>query len=168
MGGHMPDAFYEKMWHTIKDEKRPFYGEVENIQKSGAHVWQELHISPILGEKGDIKFFIGVEPDITAKVRKEQLQKEFLTILSHQLRGPLTAERWDIEAMIEQNRLTSDQMVLLKDIYSENKNLGQLVADLFVLSAIQGNGNHVEYIGLVAEVQNGIEHIKKKPYRCTD
>ena len=32
-GGNMPKEFYEKMWHTIKEEKKPFVGEVQNKRK---------------------------------------------------------------------------------------------------------------------------------------
>src|SRR3989338_7793900 len=43
-GGQMPDEFYEKMWQTIKTEKKPFVGEVQNKKKDGTFYWQELHI----------------------------------------------------------------------------------------------------------------------------
>src|SRR3989338_4005703 len=69
-GGKMPKRFYEEMWRTIKIEKRPFVGEVQNVRKDGTTYWQEVHISPVLDEDGNIKFFIGIEPNITE--RKKQ------------------------------------------------------------------------------------------------
>ncbi|MBI2450804.1 MAG: PAS domain S-box protein [Parcubacteria group bacterium] len=76
-GGKMPKSFYEKMWRTIKFNKKPFIGSVLNIRKNGQEYWQELRISPILNKKGEAEFFIGIEPEITAPDRiKTSLIKE--------------------------------------------------------------------------------------------
>ena len=77
-GGHMDKEFYEKMWHTIKVEKRPFTGEVKNIKKDGTEYWQELKIYPILGDNNEVRFFIGIEPDITLRKSTEEQQKDYL------------------------------------------------------------------------------------------
>lgn len=77
-GGHMDKEFYEKMWHTIKIEKKPFTGEVKNIKKDGTEYWQELKIYPILGSYGEVKFFIGIEPDITIRKSAEEHQRDYL------------------------------------------------------------------------------------------
>ena len=45
-GGQMDAEFYEKMWYTIKIEKKPFVGEVLNMRKDGKKCWQELRIFP--------------------------------------------------------------------------------------------------------------------------
>ena len=70
-GGNMPKEFYEKMWTTIKTEKRPFVGEVKNKRKDGTEYWQEVRIYPIFGQYGDIKIFIGMEPNITTRKTAE-------------------------------------------------------------------------------------------------
>ena len=61
-GGHMPKSFYETMWRTIKEEKQPFAGEVENVRKNGARYWQGLYITPVLNAANEIEFFVGIEP----------------------------------------------------------------------------------------------------------
>lgn len=61
-GGKMPRKFYEKMWQTIKFEKRPFFGRVKNKRKNGVEYWQELYILPVFDNEGNTKFFIGIEP----------------------------------------------------------------------------------------------------------
>ncbi len=66
-GGKMPPEFYRDMWHKIKDLKQAFSGEVQNIRKDGTHYWQLLQIFPVLGTDGNPRFFIGIEPDITAR-----------------------------------------------------------------------------------------------------
>lgn len=75
-GGNMPREFYERMWHTIKVEKRPFVDEVRNVRKDGTEYWQELRISPVLADDGEVRFFIGIEPVITDKKRLEDENRD--------------------------------------------------------------------------------------------
>lgn len=70
-GGNMPKSFYENMWSTISDKKRPFVGEVKNKKKDGTEYWQEVRIFPILDKYSDVKFFIGIEPNIEARKTAE-------------------------------------------------------------------------------------------------
>lgn len=72
-GGHMTKKFYDDMRRVIHIEKRPFIREIKNVKKDGTEYWQELHIVPVLNAAHEIKFFIGLEQDIT---QKKQLQKD--------------------------------------------------------------------------------------------
>jgi PAS domain S-box-containing protein len=64
-GGQMPKDFYETMWKTIHEDKKPFVGQVKNRKKDGSEYWAELRVYPVLDEHGAVKLFIGIEPDIT-------------------------------------------------------------------------------------------------------
>src|SRR3990167_7107961 len=75
-GGQMPKEFYEKMWHTIKIEKKPFVGDVKNKRSDGTKYWQELNVFPVLDKKGNIEIFIGVEPKITIKASDYNVVKK--------------------------------------------------------------------------------------------
>lgn len=77
-GGRMQREFYDNMWRILKTSKRPFRGEVENRRKDGVTYWQELRIFPVLGDNGEIKFFIGMEPDITVRKVFEQHQRQYI------------------------------------------------------------------------------------------
>jgi len=37
-GGHMPEEFYQRMWHIIKVDKKSFVDEIHNKTKGGANV----------------------------------------------------------------------------------------------------------------------------------
>ena len=75
-GGNMPKEFYKSMWHTLKDNKRLFIGEVKNKKKNGEEYWQQLIIIPVLDPVGKIRFFIGIEPDITERKKMEAGMKK--------------------------------------------------------------------------------------------
>ncbi len=72
-GGQMSNEFYETLWQTIKSEKQGYAGEVTNKRKDGGKYLASVRISPVLDEEGKVKFFVGVQRDITEE-RKAQLR----------------------------------------------------------------------------------------------
>jgi len=45
---------------------------LRNYQRDGTMFWNELSISPIFGDRGDVTHFIGIQKDVTARVLVEQ------------------------------------------------------------------------------------------------
>ncbi len=98
-GGLMPREFYEKMWKTIKEDKKPFRGEIQNKKKNGQLYFANTRISPVLDENGNAKFFVGIERDISEEKALEKARADLLTLASHQLRTPLSGTKWLIETL---------------------------------------------------------------------
>jgi PAS domain S-box-containing protein len=71
-GKQMTEAFYEELWRTIKTERKPFFGEVTNKRKDGQLYIVDAGIFPLLDERGSVKFFVGVERDVTAERRYQE------------------------------------------------------------------------------------------------
>ncbi|MFZ1735405.1 MAG: PAS domain S-box protein, partial [Candidatus Moraniibacteriota bacterium] len=74
-GGQMGIDFYKNFWKTIKEQKKRFSGEVTNKRKSGEQYIAEIGVSPLLDEQGDVRFFVGVERDIT---KRRQYEKQLV------------------------------------------------------------------------------------------
>ncbi|HKY73940.1 MAG TPA: PAS domain S-box protein [Patescibacteria group bacterium] len=68
-GGLMERNFYKGLWHRIKEEKKPFEGEILNRKKDGTRYTTFARISPILDKQSHILGFIGTENDITEEKR---------------------------------------------------------------------------------------------------
>lgn len=96
------------------------------------------------------KFNIKLKKEVrkaTEKLRKqnEELMKldkmkdEFISVVSHQLRTPLTGIRWSTEVLIKnkENNLNNNQLELLNQIKVINLSLIKLVNDLLDLSKIE-------------------------------
>ena len=64
-GGHMSKDFYGVLWYTVKQEKKHFVGQNTNQRRDGSEYIEELHVSPVLDDKGEAKYFIGIAFDIT-------------------------------------------------------------------------------------------------------
>ena len=98
--------FYSQMWKTILD-KKPWRGELINKKKDGSLYDEELIITPVLDEKGEIVNFIAIKQDITHRkliaLEKEEKDKiffqqskmaamgEMLGNIAHQWRQPLSS-----------------------------------------------------------------------------
>lgn len=67
----------------------------------------------------------------------EQREKEPVAMVTHQLRAPLTAMRWTIEALLEGNQLSGSQREKIQDIYRSNHQLINLVNDLLDISKVK-------------------------------
>ncbi|TXH00540.1 MAG: PAS domain S-box protein [Candidatus Moraniibacteriota bacterium] len=72
-GKQMPKEFYDTFWRTLKEEKSPYAGELTNKRKDGTKYLSSLRAMPILDEKGAVRYFVGIERDITDE-RKSQLR----------------------------------------------------------------------------------------------
>ena len=62
---------FEEMWHTIKDLKKSWSGELKNISKNGTPYWVNAVINPILNTDGDITEYIAIRNDITKQKKIE-------------------------------------------------------------------------------------------------
>lgn len=161
-GGKMPKKFYEDMWRTIKIEKKAFTGEIQNIRKDGTPYWQELLVTPVLNELGEVKFFIGMEPNITEKKKREEFREQFISAVGHQIRNPLTTIRWVLENLLNSTSLGETERQDLEKAYKENQSLTDLVKDLLILSRVENWALESETVRLDEELADAIGLIQKK------
>ncbi len=89
-GRQMPPEFYENFWKTIFLDKQSFVGEMVNKRKNGALYNAEVKVSPILNNKNEVEFFVGIQRDITRLKEIDRAKSEFVSVASHQLKTPLS------------------------------------------------------------------------------
>jgi PAS domain S-box-containing protein len=54
---------------------------IRNYSKSGALYWNELSISPVRDEHGNVTHFIGIQEDVTERVQREAMLRRAQTII---------------------------------------------------------------------------------------
>ena len=93
-----PKALFKEMWHTIKERKEPWFGEIQNLSKTKESYWTKAVINPILDKNGNVVEYIGIRIDITeienakeAALGAQRAKSAFLDTMSHELRTPLNA-----------------------------------------------------------------------------
>lgn len=160
-GGHMDKEFYTKMWDTILNQKLPFVGEMKNHHKDGREYWQEIQISPVIHKNGEVLFFIGIEPDISDRKERERFREEFISLLAHQLRNPLTSIRWSLSLLLDKGGLTPDQQKILEEVYHDDRLLIDLIADFLVITRVGSAKPNQETIDLVTVIEEIVKQIKE-------
>ncbi len=71
---------FKDLWHTIKDLKQPWFGEVKNRKKDGSYYWVKATINPIMDNNGNIIEYIGIRTDITQQKKITQYFEEQLML----------------------------------------------------------------------------------------
>lgn len=149
--GYTKQPEIKKISRAIK-QRQPILTTVKNFTKEGKLVYNQLSISPIYDEYGELKFFLGVQRDATKEnllqLKNQELQQKeidntkFNTIgrlsagLSHELNTPLTVIRGTLEMMgltIQEQTDGSFKNYLLEDLQivdQEFKKLGNIVESL--------------------------------------
>lgn len=100
-GQQMEKEFYEKFWQTIKVEKKPFIGEFVNKRKNGQRYIADAMVIPILDNQRNIRFFVGVERDVTEAKNLDRAKTEFISLAAHQLRTPIATISLTAEMLID-------------------------------------------------------------------
>jgi PAS domain S-box-containing protein/diguanylate cyclase (GGDEF)-like protein len=72
-----PKETFKSMWHTIKDLKQPWSGELQNLNKNGTSYWVKAVVNPIMDREGNVIEYIGVRTNISEI--KNALIMDFLT-----------------------------------------------------------------------------------------
>ncbi|MGE5492254.1 MAG: PAS domain S-box protein, partial [Actinomycetota bacterium] len=73
--GQMPRELFVNMWDTLL-AGHEWRGQLLNKRKNGELFWEDVSISPIVTECGEISHFIAVKEDITERKHAEMRQEE--------------------------------------------------------------------------------------------
>ena len=69
--GKMDDAVYKNLWETISAGKE-WYGEWINKRKNGKFYWEDVSVTPIFGDEGNITNYLAVKQDISQRKQTEK------------------------------------------------------------------------------------------------
>jgi len=77
--GKQGSQFYKALWNTILSGT-PWHGEIINRRKDGSLYDEELNISPVIDEKGNIQYFIAAKNDIS---ERKQIERRIKHLAEH-------------------------------------------------------------------------------------
>ncbi len=145
-GKLMDDAYYRHMWDTIKNKKQLFMGEIQNHRKNGEHFFSTINIYPLMDKDGVIQYYVATQRDITEQKEVDQMKTDFVSLVSHQLRTPLSSMRWNLEMLLagDIGKLTSKQQEVVKNTEEANGRMIKLVSTLLNISRIESGRLIVE------------------------
>ncbi|MFH1161207.1 MAG: PAS domain S-box protein, partial [bacterium] len=147
--GKQDAAFYKNLWDTILAGE-VWYGEMINKRKDGSEYNEEMTITPVKDENGEITRFIAIKQDITERKKfEEELSKakteaeqanlaksEFLSRMSHELRTPMNSILGFAQLM-DMGELTPAHKKGVNHILKSGTHLLDLINEVLDLSRIE-------------------------------
>lgn len=106
--------------------------EILNYRKNGEAFWNELSLNPVFSNDGGLKYYVGIQSDITERKRIEAMKKEFISTVSHELRTPLTSIHGSLGLIndLYDGDEDSEEKELLSVAYRNSERLKFLVDDI--------------------------------------
>ncbi len=136
----IPDIDGNPFIKTIKEGKIILNMELE-IQpiKQTTTLPVLVSSSPFHDDDNNIAGGVALLRNISQLKEVEKSKNEFVGIVAHQLRGPLTATKWALDMILKQEAgpISSDQAEIIKNTYESNEHLIRLVSDLLDVSRIE-------------------------------
>jgi PAS domain S-box-containing protein len=141
--------------------------ELEMRRANGSHLWVNLSLRPVRDEKGRVVFSRSTLTDITEHKKLDQLKDEFLGLVSHELRSPLTVITGAVNtALTEGERLSPEETrQLLEDASLEAELLSHLLGNLMELSRAQADRLflHADLISIRKTIKTTVDEMKHQP-----
>ena len=149
----------------ILDRDGVWNGEINSVKKDGTPFWCYANVS-VFNHHEYGRVLVSVHTDITERKKLEQLKDDFIGLVSHELRSPLTVITGAVNtALTEAERLSPEETrQLLKDAALEADSLSHLLGNLMELSRLQADRLLLfsEPISIEKVIQGTIEEIKRK------
>ncbi len=130
--------------------------------------YMNVFFAPFKNESDRPNGVIAVIQDITEHVKLDNMQKEFVADVSHELKTPITSIMGYADTLLEGEYDKETQDKFLNVIASEARRMARLVTDLLTLSRYDNNKNKVRKVSfdlgeLVKKCQDKLAiEIKKK------
>lgn len=138
--------------------RRVFTGETisdefDMTSLKGAIHHMETHAAPLRDETGKIIAYMAITRDITTKKEDElhikdlsELRSKFITIISHQLRTPLTSINWNLEMLLNGSfgRMEETQHKFLHATHEASLEVTRRIHDLLLAMDIEEGRTFLE------------------------
>ncbi len=166
-GRQMTAAFYKKLWKAIARDHQSFAGEIKNKRKNGEIYIASASVYPILDEHGQIRYFVGIERDIT----KQRQAEDDLAQVALDLKK--AKESVDIEVKEKTKELNEERARFLASVNSLPIGFtiidtdGSLMIHNPVLLALLDSGESLGTIDAVSSLLGADVKLTEKLRDCT-
>jgi PAS domain S-box-containing protein len=142
---HHPKEFFDGIWSVIT-HGGVWKGDIKNKAKDGSYYWVKSVIAPLYDDDGNINEYIAIRTDITTqksteiKLQKaledirenEKMKDEFSSMISHELKTPLTPIRGYCEMLKLKlaGPVTEKQIQILGRVENNVDRLERLIGDV--------------------------------------
>jgi len=148
--GEHPESFYRELWNTVLSGKE-WKGELLSKKKDGTLYWENVLISPIYNDAGEITHLLGVMEDITGKKKmvteliaakekaeeSDRLKSAFLQNMSHEIRTPLNGILGFADLLLNNSPDANETKTYAGYIVASGNRLLSLINNILDISRIE-------------------------------
>ena len=118
----------------------------------------ELRVAtaPVVGEDGRTLAFMKIVRDRTAQLAALRSKNEFITVASHQLRGPVTDINWALQSLAEASELSETSKMIVTTAAQASKNLLGRIEDILSIAKMEDG-----QVGYAFEATDIVEYVGK-------
>ena len=131
-------------------ERRPIDIEIVNFRRDGTRFVNELHISPVFAADGSLRYFFGIQHDVTARERLARANQrarraaerasaeksDFLAFISHEIRTPMNGVMGTVSLLLDTS-LDAEQRAYAETARRCGETLLATVNEILDLSRIE-------------------------------
>ena len=147
------DTSSKLVWEIISSGKE-WFGENEDVKKTGERYWENVAISPVINDYGEIKNFVIIKEDITEQKQllrelveakegaeeSDRLKSAFLANMSHEIRTPMNGILGFME-LLKEPGLNSELMdEYIEIVNASGQRLLSTINDIIDISKIESGG----------------------------
>jgi PAS domain S-box-containing protein len=133
-----------KLWNTVQLDHRPiephgYESAVQVLDENGGERFFLPRAVPVMDMDGTMMGVTVVLADVTHLRRLDELKSGMLSVVSHELKTPLTSIRMGVHLLLEERvgSLTSQQNDLLVAVREDSDRLHQIVENLLDMGRIE-------------------------------
>ncbi|ARJ37989.1 PAS domain-containing sensor histidine kinase [Sporosarcina ureae] len=146
----------------LTEEVRSFQSKV--LLKEGV-CYLEVYGAPVIGENGNWLGIVIIMHDVTELVRLEQVRKDFVANVSHELKTPVTSIKGFSEMLLD--GVVEDPVMkrdFLEIMYKESNRLQLLIEDLLRLSSMERGSFEITRtpVDVVEVVEQSVKIVQAK------
>jgi len=151
---HVTDTFHpEEAAQTLKleallaGEIRTYNAQKRLITKSGETIWARLNLSLVKNAQGQASYFVLQLENITREKLLDEIKSDFISISSHQFRTPMSAIRWNLEALLDGDKgIIENEKIksTIQSIHDSVVRMNQLITDLLRVAKIEGQALEID------------------------
>jgi PAS domain S-box-containing protein len=140
------------------NQANAFAGEILNYRKDGTQFWNDLSITPVFDEAGQLQQFIGVQRDVTQRRAAEQhllqakaaaeaanlAKSQFLATMSHEVRTPMNGILGMAQVLLMPGVKEAERLEYARTILTSGETLLKLLNDILDLAKIEAGKIELE------------------------
>jgi signal transduction histidine kinase len=93
--------------------------------------------APVADDHGTVLAFLKIIRDRTAQVTAIRSRSEFITVASHQLRGPVTDINWALQSLMSASELSETNKLVVENAGAASQNLLRRIEDLLNIAKME-------------------------------